>query len=459
MISKMQADIPGTGTTDVRAGRLKPDDYVANFSDIHTPLSHHEARVEADRCYFCHDAPCATACPTGIDIPLFIRQIATDNAKGAATTIFDENILGGMCARVCPTETLCEQACVREAAEGKPVKIGLLQRHATDPAIAAGQHPYQRAAATGRRIAVVGAGPAGLACAHRLAMLGYGVTIFEARPKPGGLNEYGIAAYKAVDGFAQAEAAFILSIGGIEIAHGKALGRDLSLADLRQSHDAVFLALGLAGVHALGTEGEDLRGVHDAVAYIAELRQAADLATLPVGRRVVVIGGGMTAIDIAVQTRLLGADEVTIVYRRGPGDMKASRYEQDLAQTRGVSIKHWARPVRLIATAGAVRAAVFEYTRLDDGRLTGTGEEFTLEADMVFKAIGQTFLAAPLAGQVDAPALENGRIRIDGERRTSVDGVWAGGDCVAGGADLTVAAAEDGKVAALSIHRALTGRA
>ncbi|MDQ4136296.1 MAG: FAD-dependent oxidoreductase, partial [Pseudomonadota bacterium] len=206
-----------TAAPDIRAGRLAPGDYAQNFSDLHAPLDRHEARVAAERCLFCYDAPCVTACPTGIDIPLFIRQITTGNAHGAAKTILDSNIFGGMCARVCPTETLCEQACVRNAAEGKPVQIGLLQRHATDALMDSGKQPYRRGAPTGRRVAVVGAGPAGLSCAHRLATLGHEVVVFEAQAKAGGLNEHGIASYKSVDGFAQAEVDWVLSLGGIEV--------------------------------------------------------------------------------------------------------------------------------------------------------------------------------------------------------------------------------------------------
>ncbi|TJV63651.1 MAG: FAD-dependent oxidoreductase, partial [Mesorhizobium sp.] len=210
----------------IAGGRLSPEQYADNFSDLHPPLDHHEALVESDRCYFCYDAPCMNACPTSIDIPLFIRQISTGNPIGSARTIFDQNILGGMCARVCPTETLCEEVCVREVAEGKPVQIGPLQRYATDVAMAENKQFYARAAPTGKTVAVVGAGPAGLAAAHRLARHGHDVTILEARPKAGGLNEYGIAAYKSIDNFAQAEVDYVISIGGIDIQNGKALGRD-----------------------------------------------------------------------------------------------------------------------------------------------------------------------------------------------------------------------------------------
>jgi glutamate synthase (NADPH/NADH) small chain len=441
----------------IAAGRLSPEAYTENFGDLHPPLDHHEALVESDRCYFCYDAPCMQACPTTIDIPMFIRQIGNDNPLGAAKTIFDQNILGGMCARVCPTETLCEEACVREAAEGKPVQIGRLQRYATDTAMAKERQFYERAAPTGRKVAVVGAGPAGLACAHRLAIHGHDVTVFEAREKSGGLNEYGIAAYKTVDGFAQAEVDYVTAIGGIRIENGKALGRDFALADLTGEYDAVFLGAGLVGVNALRAEGEDADGVANAVDFIETLRQAGDLAALPVGRRVVVIGGGMTAIDAAVQSKLLGAEEVTICYRRGQEHMNASEYEQDLAAANGVTIRHWLQPKRVVAEGGKVMAIELEYTALKKGKLAGTGEILRIEADQVFKAIGQSFDASPLNGSGNAIAMENGKIKVDAEGRTSLAKVWAGGDCVADGReDLTVSAVAAGRDAAESIHRALS---
>ena len=439
------------------AGRLSPDVYAQNFSDLHPPLDMPEARVAADRCYFCYDAPCMQACPSAIDIPLFIRQISTGNPLGAAKTIFDQNIFGGMCARVCPTETLCEEACVREYAEGKPVQIGLLQRYATDAAMGQGQQFFTRAAPTGKKIAVIGAGPAGLACAHRLAMHGHEVIVYEVRPRSGGLNEYGIAAYKSPGGFAQAEVDYILSIGGITVEHGKALGRDFTLAGLAAGYDAVFLAMGLAGVNALRAEGEEAEGVENAVDYIATLRQADDLSRLPIGRRVVVIGGGMTAIDIAVQARLLGAEEVTICYRRGREHMNASEWEQELAAAKGVVIRHWLQPKRVIVEGSCAAGIEMEYTAMVDGRLIGTGETLTLKADQVFKAIGQGFEPTVLNGSGEAIVLESGRIRVDAEGRTSMPKVWAGGDCVLGGDDLTVSAVAQGRDAAESIHRVLTG--
>jgi dihydropyrimidine dehydrogenase (NAD+) subunit PreT len=272
----------------------------------------------------------------------------------------------------------------------------------------------------------------------------------------GGLNEYGIAAYKTPDDFAAREVEFILGIGGIEVRHGVALGRDVTLTSLRTEYDAVFLGVGLAGVNGLGLADEKLEGVVDAVDYIAQLRQARDRAELPVGRRVIVIGGGMTAIDIAVQSRALGADEVTIVYRRGQEQMNASRYEQEFAQTRGVGVRTWSAPRRLLAADGRVRGVEFEHTNLSaDGRLAGTGQTYALDADVVFKAIGQNVSWERLADTAEIVALKDKRIAVDAERKTSIAGVWAGGDCVADGEDLTVSAVQDGKLAALSIDHYL----
>ncbi|WP_299637508.1 NAD(P)-dependent oxidoreductase [Devosia sp.] len=439
----------------IAPGRLDAGQYARNFSDLHPALDKHEAHVEADRCYFCFDAPCMNACPTSIDIPMFIREISTDNPLGAAETIFEQNILGGMCARVCPTEQLCEDACVRMEAEGKPVKIGLLQRYATDIAMAEDAQFFTRAPETGKTVAVVGAGPAGLAAAHRLAMHGHSVVVYDARPKAGGLNEYGIASYKTPNGFAQAEVDYITSIGGIEIILGQELGRDLTLDRLVETHDAVFLGVGLGGVNALRAEGEDdgADGLHDAVDFIAELRQSTDLSGLPVGRRVVVIGGGMTAIDAAVQSKLLGAEDVTICYRRGQEHMNASSFEQDLAASKGVSIRHWLQPKRVLSVNGKVAGIELEYTELRDGRLVGMGHLLTLPADQVFKAIGQTLEDETAAGLT----LSGGRIETDAEGRTSRAGVWAGGDCVAAGDDLTVTAVAQGRDAAESINRYLSG--
>jgi glutamate synthase (NADPH/NADH) small chain len=429
----------------IAAGRLKADEYEANFFDLHPPLDHHEALVEADRCYFCHDAPCMNACPTSIDIPLFIREISAGNALGAAKTIFDQNILGGMCARVCPTETLCEEVCVRQVAEGKPVKIGLLQRHATDLAMEKGAQFYKRAKPTGRKVAIVGAGPAGLACAHRLAMHGHEVEIFEAKKKSGGLNEFGIAAYKTTDGFAQAEVDYVTAIGGIAIRNGKALGKQVKLEKLVEIYDAVFLGLGLGGVNALAKGDSDAAGSVDAVEWIAALRQAKSFKSVPVGRRVVVIGGGMTAIDAAVQSRLLGADEVTVCYRGPQEKMKASAYEQEVARNAGVVLRFDMQPQKITAKGGKVTGMQF----------SRNGEKILIACDQVMKAIGQTFVPAAVKGTKPSVALEGGRIRIDAQGRTSHPKIWAGGDCVAAGDDLTVTAVAQGRDAAMSINQAL----
>lgn len=436
-------------TPGVVPGRLPTKVYDANFADVIAPYDRHEAQVASDRCYFCHDAPCITACPTSIDIPLFIRQIATGTPDAAAKTIFAQNILGGMCARVCPTEQLCEEACVREAAEGKPVEIGRLQRFATDGLMTKGVHPFTRAAPTGKKVAVVGAGPAGLACAHRLAMQGHDVVVYDARSKPGGLNEFGIASYKTTNDFAQREVDWLLKIGGIRIETGKALGAALTLEGLRSNHNAVFLGMGLGGVNALRSDGEDKANVVNAVDFISDLRQSANKSQLPIGRDVVVIGGGMTAVDAAVQSKLLGAENVTIVYRRGQQKMSASPYEQDHATSVGVRIICNAMPVAVHGN-GTVREVEFAYSVETDAGLMPSGETFRLRADQVFKAIGQT-LDDPPSGL----SLVGGKIAVTGAGRTSLPGVWAGGDCAIGGNDLTVTAVAEGRDAAMDIHTSL----
>jgi len=436
---------------DIKKNRLSEKEYSENFGEIHPPFNKHEALVEGDRCYYCYDAPCIDACPTGINIPLFIRQITSGNPEGAAKTIFDENILGGMSARVCPTETLCQEACVRNTGEDRPVKIGLLQRYATDTLMEAKEHPYKREKTNGKRIAIVGGGPAGLSCAHRLAMKGYSITIFDSKKKLGGLNEYGIAAYKSLENFAERETKFVLSIGGIEHKLNSTLGKDITLEELQNDYDAVFLGLGLSGVNHLMLEGEDSEAIDDAVNYIEDLRQSQNLADLPVGRKVVVIGGGMTAIDMAVQIKKLGSEEVTIVYRRGQKDMSASIEEQQNAQNNGVLIRHWSKPSKLLINEKTVNGVEFEYTENKNGKLVPTGEKFSIKADMVFRAIGQTFESS-----IDnLPKLENGRILVDNNYKTTVSGIWAGGDCVKDGEDLTVSAVEAGKIAANSIHNEL----
>ena len=431
----------GEGT--VQAGKLPSSQIALNFSDLHPPLDEHQAAVEAGRCYFCYDAPCIEACPTGIDIPLFIRQIATGSPEAAAVTILDSNILGGFCARVCPTESLCEEKCVRQVAEHKPVEIGLLQRFATDRIMERTTHPYQRQPSTGRRIAVVGAGPAGLACAHRLAMKGHDVSIFERRSKAGGLNEYGIAAYKTVDSFAEREIAWLLGIGGIEMRTNDAVASYEDFLRLREEFDAVFLGLGLAAFNSLNVGGRQLQNVEYAVEFIERVRQADDLAEIAVGNDVVVIGGGMTAIDAAVQSKLIGADNVTILYRGDRSKMKASQYEQELAAHKGVKIVVNAQAA---AFRGNGRVYEVEVTRSGVAGREGVVTE-RMQADQVLLAIGQRLVEPPLK-----LLTERGKIAVDDAGRTSLDGVWAGGDCVLPGDDLTVTAVAQGRDAAEDIH-------
>ncbi len=443
---------------DIKQRRLAPEDYDRNFSDAKPPLTDQQALVEADRCYFCFDAPCVTACPTSIDIPNFIRKIATRNIRGSAHDILEQNIMGAVCGRVCPTEVLCEEACVRNLQEDKPVAIGKLQRFSTDQIIDRDVQLFTRQEPTGKRVAIVGAGPAGLACAHRTARAGHDVTLFEARGKLGGLNEYGLAAYKVVEDIAQREVDYILGIGGIEVRLGVSLGRDFSLADLRRDYDAVFLGIGLGDVNDLGMDDENLAEVISAVDYIEGIRQADDLGSLPVGRHVLVVGGGMTAIDIAAQSKRLGAEDVTMVYRRGREHMGASPHEQEFAQTSGVKIIHWAKPTGIQSQDGQLASVTFERTELEgEGRVVGTGETFTLPADTLFKAIGQRLVPSHLNAAEEVLALEAGRIAVDADRKTSLTNVWAGGDAVCGGEDLTVSAVADGRIAGDAINQALSG--
>ncbi len=431
---------------DVRAGRRDAAGYAAAFADAAPRLTRTQALVASERCLYCYDAPCVQACPTGIDVPSFIRRIGEDNLRGAARTILESNPLGGTCARVCPTEELCEQVCVKVAQEGKPVEIGRLQRYAVDAVM---DRPvtalFVRAAATGKRIAVVGAGPAGLACAFGLARFGHDVVVHDAKPLAGGLNEYGLATYKMAGDYAQAEVAWLMGIGGIAFELGWRLDSAERLASLRAQFDAVYLAVGLTRTNALRVPGEDLAGVRDAIDFIADLRSTRDPATLPIGRRVVVIGGGMTAVDAAVQSRLLGAEDVHMVYRRGPEQMSASLAEQQWAQTNGVAIHHHLSPVAIDGDAGGHAVAV--------RFATADGSEHAFAADMVMKAIGQKLDDGVLA--TAGLALAGGRVVADADGRTGVAGLWAGGDCRAGGRDLTVEAVEDGKRAARSIHASL----
>ena len=437
-------------TPDIQTGRLSTLQLAQNFEDIHPPLDYGNAILEAQRCYYCFDAPCVNACPTQIDIPSFIRKISSGNTRGSAKDILSQNIMGGMCARVCPTEVLCEGVCVRNTQESKPVRIGALQRYSTDWLMEKGDMLFERAPSSGKRVAVIGGGPAGLSCAHRLAMLGHEVVVFEAREKMSGLNEYGIAAYKTVDDFAQREVEFILSLGGIKTRCGVSLGKDLKLSELKSEFDAVFLGIGLGNVNQLEI-GDTPRGVFSAVDYIEDLRQASNLENLPVARRVIVIGGGSTAIDIAVQSKKLGAEDVTLVYRRGPENMSATNVEQEFAQVHDVKIRTWLQPNSWLVENGQLSGIRFEYTELNSsGKLMGKAEFLELETDSAFLALGQKMTHKIFDLELE---MNSGKLAVDENGATSQSGIWAGGDCITAGKDLTVHAVEQGKQAAIAMDR------
>jgi glutamate synthase (NADPH/NADH) small chain len=430
--------------------RLPPEDYGRNFADIHPPFETAEAAlVEANRCLFCYDAPCTKSCPTSINIPKFIRQIASEDIKGSAHTILSANIFGAGCSRVCPVEKLCEGACVYNLMEEKPIAIARLQRYATDPALEKKWPLFTRQPRTGKRVAVVGAGPAGLSCAHGLARAGVDVTIFEKESQGGGLMTYGIAAYKVTPAFCQEEVDYILSLGGIDIVYGQELGRNISLEQLQAGFDAVYLGMGVGLTRQLGIAGEDLAGVVDAIHFIYAIR-AGDYRQVPVGEKVAVIGMGMTAIDAATQAKRLGAREVHLVYRRTEAEMPCTEAELNLAKADGCQITWLAAPIEIVGTAGQVSALVCEQMDLSLPDASGrrqpvpTGRTFTLAADMVIKATGQL----PFTDLVTGYGLQHqgGKVLADDTGFTNLNGVFAGGDCVNGGKEVVdaVQAGKDG---------------
>jgi glutamate synthase (NADPH/NADH) small chain len=445
-----------------RAGeKLSREELQARFADLPPPLTLDAALAEATRCLFCFDAPCTRACPTQIDVPRFIRQILHRDERGAARTILESNVFGGSCARACPTEVLCEGACVDRTLLKAPVQIGRLQRHACDaaPASDVWEDLAVAGSPTGRRVAVVGAGPAGLSCAHALRRLGHEVVVFEARSLPGGLDTLGIAAYKITTEFALAEIEAIRRIG-IDIRFDHRLTAE-EIAGLLGSHDAVFLAIGLGRTLPLGIEGEDLEGVWEALDFIFQTH-TLPLTECVVGSHVVVIGAGNTAVDVATAAARLGAASVTIAYRRGAEHMPAFAYEYELARADGVQFAWFAQPVRIVGEDGRARGVEFVQTRLDGpgsrgGRIrTIPGSNHVLPADMVVKALGQE----PLLDLIAAlPGLKHERGRIvvgPATGATSVPGLYAGGDCLRNGGEV-VDAVQDGKVAARGIHAALAG--
>lgn len=444
----------------IQNNRLTTQQYQENFKDIHDPFESKDAALlEANRCIFCYDAPCTKSCPTEINVPKFIKQITTDNIKGSAYTIFISNIFGGGCSRVCPVEKLCEGSCVYNLLDEKPIEIANLQRYATERAIEEKWRLFERktlATASGeevKKVAIIGAGPAGLSCAHVLSREGVDVTIFEKESKGGGLMTYGIAAYKVTPEFCQSEVDFITSLGGIEIKYDHELGRDVKLADLQQQYDAVYLGVGVGLANRLNIPGEDLEGVEDAIKFIYDIRTKG-FPSVPVGDKVAVIGMGMTAIDAATQAKRLGAKEVTMLYRRTEAEKNCTQYELDVAKLDGCKMIWLAAPKEIIGFNGLVTQLVCSVMKLGAPDHTGkpapepTGETITLEVDMVIKATGQK----PFEELVTQNGIDNsrGRVIINQNSSTNVQGLFAGGDCVNGGKEV-VDAVQAGKEGAAAI--------
>jgi len=433
--------------------RLSPEQLAKNFASVPPPLGLDEALAEANRCLFCFDAPCTRACPTGIDVPKFIRQILHRDETGAARTILSANIFGGSCARACPTEVLCEGACVDLALMKSPIPIGRLQRYACDSASTRGVRFFEPGPSTGKRVAIIGSGPAGLTCAHELRKLGHEAVVFEARNVPGGLDTLGIAAYKIPTEFALSEIAMIREIG-IDLRLNHRIRGD-DLPGLLAEFDAVFLGVGLGKTARLGIEGEDLPGVWDALDFIAPMHEKP-YSECEVGRHVLVLGAGNTAIDAGTAAVRLGAESVTIAYRRGESVLPAFAYEYGLAKSDGVRFEWHALPIRVKAVEG--RAVGVEFARVEPGlerraeikRLPGS--LFLIKADMIIKALGQV----PLVDFLDhLPGLshDRGKVKVDPETRaTTIPRLFAGGDCLRNGGEV-VDAVQDGKLAARGIHQ------
>lgn len=431
------------------------DDRLERAIPDHKPLlTDTQAVAEANRCLYCHDAPCIQACPTGINIPEFIRRIATGNLSGSAETILEANILGHSCASVCPVEVLCAGSCVYNHMDQPAIQIGRLQRYATTHAYDSDLRFFTKGASTGFRIALVGAGPASLACAHELTRLGHEAIVYEGRRTPGGLNTTGVAPYKLQADESLREVAYVQSIG-FEIRTGVQIGRDIAFADLERDHDAVFLGIGLGPDSRLGMPGEDLEGCEGAVAFIERMKNDPSCSLEGI-RRAVVVGGGNTAIDAVRELRALGVPDVTMVYRRGEAEMSGYAHELAQALQEGVKIRYWAAPLALAGEGRVVGLRVAPTTLDAEGRLVVDEAGASLiEADLVLKATGQEKLAALVSG-IAGIDLDRGRIRVDA--RTGQTGnarYFAGGDCANGGKEVVNAAAE-GKRAAHGIHALLT---
>lgn len=437
---------------------LSPDDIKKNFADIAPDLAQSEALVEASRCLFCYDAPCIKACPTKIDIPTFIRQIASSDPIGAAKTIFTQNILGGSCGRACPTSVLCEGACVYNDINKKPIEIGRLQKFASDQAISKNARFFQKGKPTGKKVAVVGAGPAGLSAAHELTKLGHDVTVYEAEGMAGGLNTFGLAGYKIETEFALAEAEYVKAIG-FEIVYNTRIGDKISLRNLMESNDAVLLAFGLGSTAKLGIPGEESSGVLEALQFIRPTREPG-YKNVKVGKNVAVLGAGNTAIDAATAAARLGAESTTIIYRRTADEMPAFKYEYELAKGDGVQFLWKTAPLEVLTKAGRVCGLKCAKVELppkgskDKPRVI-PGSEFVYECDMIIKALGQDALTTPLA-EISGLNARKGILEVSPSYATSVPGLFAAGDCTNGGGEV-VDAVEHGKIAARGIDRYLAG--
>lgn len=439
-----------------------PHDLQSNFKEVVPALKPKEAIDEANRCLYCYDAPCIKACPTSIDIPSFIKKISTGNLFGSARTIMDSNPVGASCARVCPTEELCEGACVLNHAS-KPIMIGLLQRHATDWAIQNKAKLFQKGETNGKSVAIIGAGPAGLSAARELARLGYQVTVYEAKEKAGGLNTYGIVSFRLPQEISLWEVEQMEDLG-VEIKTNTQIGVDVSAEELLANYDSVLLAAGMGNVPDLQIEGENLEGVLDAITLVEETKTQA-LTDKMVGKKVVVIGAGNTAIDAATCSKRLGADNVQILYRRTVNEMSCYQFEYEFAKQDGVEFRWLVAPSRVIGEGGTVKGLELIRMELGEPDAKGRkrpvpvpGSEYVIEVDFVVKAIGQRRLV-PL---IDAFQLEHnkGIVEVeDGTYRTSNPKVFAAGDIIFGGGKndaMVVDAANHGRRAAHAIHQTLT---
>jgi glutamate synthase (NADPH/NADH) small chain len=429
------------------APKLSPEKYEQNFADITPPLNARQAAIESARCLYCFDAPCIQACPTRIDVPGFIKRIMTGNTRGAARVILEANILGESCGRVCPTEVLCEGACVMVEKGERAIEIGRLQRFAVDHVLDRKIQLFQAGQANGRRVACIGSGPASLACAALLARRGYSVTVFDRRELSGGLNTYGIAAYKTRIADSLREVEMVKSLG-VAIRQNLEIGRDVSFNQLEKDFDAIFIGVGLGETWAMNIPGEDLQGVSGALEFI-EATKSQPFSRVAIGRRVACIGAGNTAIDVVTAARRLGADPVYLIYRRSEQEMPAFRYEYELAKKDGVTFLWQTQPVRIAGSGGTVTGIECVRTRLGKPDERGKrspetipNSAFTIDVDMVVRAVGQKQATDFLRAVKGIEIRKNGTVVTDAQNRTGNAKYFAGGDCVNGGREVVDAVAE-----------------